>query len=281
VLPSPPRLSFKLALAALLLVPICSLESQASSLETIQTKIAQYLKRPGVRSADWGIEILDPTTNKVLLAVNPDKTFLPASVLKVVTTSAALEKLGPDFRFHTGVYTNGTLSGDGILDGDLILVGRGDPNLMDTEGELLQQPALQELAEKLVDLGIKKVDGNVVGDDSYFDDSSHGKGWTTQDLRSAYGAPVDALSVNNNVFWIYARPTKYMQLVSVGVEPHTSYFRIRNLGVTGSSRCMRGSSRVPGLSWCPVSFRLVSPMPSTSTSTSPLPWRRRCSKRKW
>jgi D-alanyl-D-alanine carboxypeptidase/D-alanyl-D-alanine-endopeptidase (penicillin-binding protein 4) len=239
VLPSPPRLSFKLALAALLLVPICSLESQASSLETIQTKIAQYLKRPGVRSADWGIEILDPTTNKVLLAVNPDKTFLPASVLKVVTTSAALEKLGPDFRFHTGVYTNGTLSGDGILDGDLILVGRGDPNLMDTEGELLQQPALQELAEKLADLGIKKVDGNVVGDDSYFDDSSHGKGWTTQDLRSAYGAPVDALSVNNNVFWIYARPTKYMQLVSVGVEPHTSYFRIRNLGVTGSSRSKR------------------------------------------
>jgi D-alanyl-D-alanine carboxypeptidase/D-alanyl-D-alanine-endopeptidase (penicillin-binding protein 4) len=225
-----------LALAALLLVPGFPLGLQASSLETIQTKIAQYLKRPGVRSADWGIEILDPTTNKVLLAVNPDKTFLPASVLKVVTTAAALEKLGPDFRFHTGIYTNGTLSQDGTLDGNVILVGRGDPNLMDTEGELLQQPALQELAGKLKTMGIKTIRGNVVGDDSYFDDSSHGKGWTAQDLRSAYGAPVDALSVNNNTFWVYARPTKYMQLVSVGIEPHTSYFRIRNLGVTGSSR---------------------------------------------
>ncbi len=231
-----PRLPLKLALAALVIITILPLDLKANSLETIQTKIAQYLKRPGVRSADWGIEIVDPTTNKVLLAVNPDKTFKPASVLKVVTTSAALEKLGPDFRFHTGVYTNGTLGPDGTLSGDLILVGRGDPNLVDTEGDLLEKPTLPELAEKLQALGIKKVTGEVIGDDSYFDDTWHGKGWTAQDLRSVYGAPINALSINNNVFWVYAHPTKYMQLVSVGVEPHTSYFHIRNLGVTGSAR---------------------------------------------
>ncbi len=231
-----PRLPLKLALAALVFIIIPDLYLKANSLETFQTKIAQYLKRPGVRSADWGIEIVDPTTNKVLLAVNPDKTFKPASVLKVVTTSAALEKLGPDFRFHTGVYTNGRLGPDGTLAGDLILVGRGDPNLVDTEGDLLDKPALQELAEKLQALGIKRVTGDVIGDDSYFDDISHGKGWTAQDLRSVYGAPINALSYNNNVFWVYAHPSKYMQLVSVGVEPHTSYFHIRNLGVTGSAR---------------------------------------------
>ncbi len=223
-------------LAAVLLVPIFSLDSLASSLETIQTKVAQYLKRPGVRSADWGIDIVDPTTNRVLLAVNPDKTFKPASVLKVVTTSAALEKLGPDFRFHTGVYTNGAVRADGTLEGDLILVGRGDPNLADTEGDLLQETALQELAEKIQALGIKRIQGIVIGDDSYFDDSSHGKGWTAQDLKSVYGSPINALSINNNVFWVYAHPTKYMQLVSAGVEPHNSYFRIRDLGVTGSVR---------------------------------------------
>ncbi|HYK91502.1 MAG TPA: D-alanyl-D-alanine carboxypeptidase/D-alanyl-D-alanine-endopeptidase [Acidobacteriota bacterium] len=236
MLRSRPKLLLILALAALLLAPSFSPDLRASSLETIQTKIAQYLKRPGVRSADWGIEIVDPTTNKVLLAVNPDKTFKPASVLKVVTTSAALEKLGPDFRFHTGVYTNGAVTPDGTIAEDLILVGHGDPNLVDTEGDLLQKPALQELAEMLQALGIKRVEGNVLGDDSYFDDTSHGKGWTAQDLRSIYGAPINALSINNNVFWIYAHPTKYMQLVSVGVEPYSSYFRIRNLGVTGSAR---------------------------------------------
>src|SRR5512144_1483028 len=112
------------------LAPAISLSAYAgTTLETIQNKIAQFLKRPGVRSAAWGIEILDPSTNQVVLSVNPDKTFLPASVLKVVTTSTCLEKLGPDFRFRTGVYTEGTILPDGTLKGDLILVGRGDPNL--------------------------------------------------------------------------------------------------------------------------------------------------------
>ncbi len=207
---------------------------RADSLETIQTKVAQFLKRPGARSAEWGIEILDPTTNKVVLAVNPDKPFKPASVLKVVTTSAALERLGPDFKFRTGVYTEGTIQADGVLWGNLILVGRGDPNLTDPYEELLQQPALRELAEKLGALGIKKIQGDIVGDDSYFDASSHGKGWSAQELKSIYGAPINALSINNNVFWIHARATKQGKAVGVSVEPSTSYFRIKNTGLTGS-----------------------------------------------
>ena len=191
----------------------------AGTLETIQTKIAQYLKRPGIRSAQWGIEIIDPANQKVVLSVNPEKTFLPASVLKVVTTATALEKLGPDFRFRTGVYTDGTLLPDGTIAGDVILVGRGDPNLADPNGELLEKPALQELAEKLRALGIRQIRGNVIGDDSYFEFTAHGKGWTAQDLKSMYGAPVNALSINNNVIWVHARPTKANRLVQVSLEP--------------------------------------------------------------
>jgi D-alanyl-D-alanine carboxypeptidase/D-alanyl-D-alanine-endopeptidase (penicillin-binding protein 4) len=207
-------------------------------LETIQTKIAQVLKRPGIRSADWGIEIYDPTTNKAVLSLNPDKTFQPASVLKVVTTATALEKLGPDFRFRTGVYTNGTILPDGTLSGDIILVGRGDPNLIDTGKELLDRPALQQLSEKIQALGIKKIHGNVIGDDSYFEFTTHGKGWTAQDLKAIYGAPINALSINNNVFWVHVRATKPDQLVQVSVEP-SSYFQIRNLAVTGSAKSQR------------------------------------------
>jgi D-alanyl-D-alanine carboxypeptidase/D-alanyl-D-alanine-endopeptidase (penicillin-binding protein 4) len=219
---------------AALLIPTCSILTYAGPLETIQSKIAQYLKRPGIRSADWGIEIFDPTTNNVVLSVNPDKTFQPASVLKVVTTATSLEKLGPDFRFRTGVYTDGAIQSDGTLAGDIILVGRGDPNLMDPTKELLEKPALEELAESIKALGIKKIHGNVVGDDSYFEFTTHGKGWTAQDLKSVYGAPINALSINNNVFWVHVRPTKVNQLVQVSIEPQTSYFQVRNLGVTGS-----------------------------------------------
>jgi D-alanyl-D-alanine carboxypeptidase/D-alanyl-D-alanine-endopeptidase (penicillin-binding protein 4) len=220
----------------------------AGTLETIQTRIAQYLKRPGVRSAQWGIEIIDPINHKVVLSVNPEKTFLPASVLKVITTATALEKLGPDFRFRTGVYTDGTLLPDGTVAGDVILVGRGDPNLADPNGELLEKPALQELAEKLRTLGIRQIRGNVIGDDSYFEFTARGKGWTAQDLNSVYGAPVNALSINSNVIWVHARPTQANRLVQVSLEPQTSYFQVRNLGVTGSSRSQRtlGARVIPG-----------------------------------
>jgi len=230
----------------------------AGSLETIQTKVAQYLKRPGARSADWGIEILDPTTDKVVLAVNPDKPFKPASVLKVITSAAALERLGPDFKFRTGVYSDGTIQTDGTLLGNLILVGRGDPNLMDPSGELLSEPALRELAKKLETLGIRKVQGDIIGDDSYFDPTSHGRGWTAQELKSIYGAPINALSISNNVFWIHAHAAKAGKPASVVVEPATSYFRIKNTSVTGTAKSKATLSirYVPGTKTITVSGTL-------------------------
>ncbi len=228
-------LSFLLLAVCFTCIP---LDSFAGSLEIIQAKIAQYLKRPGIRSTDWGIEVAD-ADNNVLLAVNPDKPFRPASVLKVLTTATALDKLGPDFKFRTPVETNGVLLPDGTLQGDVILIGRGDPNLVDSTGELLEKSALEELAEKLQALGIKRITGDVIGDDSYFEVNPHGEGWTARDLKSIYGAPINALSINNNVFWVYASPTRVNRLVSVSIEPRTAYFRIRNLGITGTPRARK------------------------------------------
>lgn len=232
-----------------LLSPVLVLQTHAGPLETIQTKIAQYLRRPGVRSAKWGIQILDQASDKVLIEVNPDKAFLPASVLKVITTSTALEKLGPDFRYRTGVYTNGTVEPDGTVSQDVILVGRGDPNLTDPYGELLEKPVFLELSEQLKNAGIKGIKGDIVGDDSYFDLTSYGKGWTAHDLKSVYGAPINALSINNNVLWVTARPaSKRNKLVSIETEPRTSYFHIRNLAVTGGRQSRRTISArlIPG-----------------------------------
>lgn len=222
--------------AAVLLAPLLAAEARADGLETIQTKIAQVLKRPGARSAQWGISIMDPTDNKVLVEVNPDKPFLPASVLKVVTTAAAVEKLGPGFRYRTGVYTNGPVGDDGCVSGDLVLVGRGDPNLADTQDEAGPKPALGNLADRLHAMGIREVRGDVIGDDSYFAAGAGGKGWTARELKTRYGAPVNALSINNNVVWVTARPSKYKKPVIVGIEPGTSHFRIRNRAVTGSRK---------------------------------------------
>jgi serine-type D-Ala-D-Ala carboxypeptidase/endopeptidase (penicillin-binding protein 4) len=234
----PRKLPAVLALS-LLLSSLLAIEGHAGTLETIQTKVAQFLKRPGVRSALWGIQVLDPAADKMLIEVNPDKTFLPASVLKVVTTATALEKLGPEFRHRTGVYTNGAVEEDGTVQGDLILVGRGDPNLTDPYGELFEKPALLELAEKLQHSGIRKIQGDIIGNDGYFDSRSFGKGWTANDLKSMYGAPVNALSINNNVVWVHAHPTTYKKPVNIELDPPTSYFHIRNLAITGSRKAKR------------------------------------------
>ncbi len=228
-----------LAAAFFLLSPAIPLCSGASSLETIQSKISQYLRRPGIRSTHWGMEVIDTDGDQVLVSLNPDKPFTPASVLKVLTTSAALEKLGPDFRFRTGVYTNGRILDDGTLAGDLYLVGRGDPNLTETPEDPSDKPAIQELAGKLGALGVKRVEGNVIGDDSYFDPAGNGNDWTARELKSAYGSSISALNINNNVVWISVWPGKTKELVHVGMEPRTSYYRVRNLGVTGSRRARR------------------------------------------
>ena len=211
----------------------------AASLEAIQEKVTQYLNSRALRSSEWGIEIIDPKNNQVLLSVNSEKTFTPASVVKVLTTATALEKLGPDFRYKTGVYTNGVLQADGTLAGDLILVGRGDPNLLNPPGDGPSQQAFDELAGKLKAAGVKNVRGNIVGDDSYFEFTTPGKRWTSPEMRPFHGVPISALTVNNNVIWVQVRPTRYQELVSVSLEPRSSYLRIRNLGVTGRAKSRR------------------------------------------
>ena len=201
--------------------------------------MSKYLKRPGIRSTQWGMEVVDTAGDEVLLSLNPDRPFTPASVMKVLTTAAALEKLGPDFRFRTGVYTNGSLLPDGTLVGDIYIVGRGDPNLTSTPVDPFEKSAFKELADKISSLGIKRVEGMVIGDDSYFDTAGDGSGWASREMKALYGAPISALSVNNNVLLVNAWPAKSKQLVAVGLEPRTSYFRIRNLAVTGSRRARR------------------------------------------
>jgi len=213
--------------------PVVDLRA-SDTLETIQQKVTQYLNRAGARSAGWGIRITDPEDNKVLVEVNPDNAFLPASVMKMVVTAAAVEKLGPDFRYRTGVYANGTVDGNGVLGGDIILVGRGDPNLVDSYGDLGQPSALRNLAEKIKETGIREITGDVVGDDSYFAPSGGGRGAVFAAERGTlYGAPVTALSINNNVINVTARAPKSAEAVTVEIEPRTSHFRVRNLAVVG------------------------------------------------
>jgi serine-type D-Ala-D-Ala carboxypeptidase/endopeptidase (penicillin-binding protein 4) len=155
---------------------------------------------------EWGLLIVDGETGETLFELNADKYFVPASNMKLFTTALALAKLGPDYRFHTTLETRGAVSPDGVLTGDLFLVGRGDPNLsnrkfpynLKEEFDGLPEKVLAELADALVAKGVKEITGNIVGDDSYFPREPYPSGWEIDDMVWEYGSAVSAIVVDDN-----------------------------------------------------------------------------------
>jgi D-alanyl-D-alanine carboxypeptidase/D-alanyl-D-alanine-endopeptidase (penicillin-binding protein 4) len=155
---------------------------------------------------EWGVLIVDAETGEALFELNADRYFVPASNMKLFTTALALAKLGPDYRFHTTLETHGTISPDGVLTGDLFLVGRGDPNLsnrkfpydLKEEFDGVPEKVLAELADALIAKGVKEISGDVIGDDSYFPREPYPNGWEIDDMVWEYGAAVSAIVVDDN-----------------------------------------------------------------------------------
>ncbi len=172
------------------------------------------LSSAAAQKASWGIWIADASTGETLYEQSADRLFTPASNLKLITTALAATSLPPDFRFRTTLEARGTLSAAGTLTGDLVLVGRGDPNLSNrkfpyagkVEREGPPEKILAELADAAVAHGLKEIRGDVAGDDSYFAFDPYPAGWTVGDLYFGFGAPVSAIALNDNIVSVEASP---------------------------------------------------------------------------
>src|SRR5713226_144615 len=227
------------------LLPILCLllatQLQAISQKVIEKRIATILSQRDLARGFWGVEVVSLSSGKVLYAQNADKLFTPASNTKLFTTAAALALIGPDYNFRTTVETNGTLDKHGRLTGDLVLVGRGDPNLSGRElpyarrTERNDRPiqVLEQLADELVQKGVKYVDGDIVADDSYFAFERYGEGWSQDDLVWADGAPVSALTINDNVIFVNILPAdRAGERAFVSITPFADYYRLDNRIIT-------------------------------------------------
>ena len=186
---------------------------------------------------DWGLLIVDARTGETLCEKNADNYFVPASNMKLFTTALALAKLGPDYRFHTTLETRGAISPDGRLVGDLLLVGRGDPNLSNRkfpyeDKEEFDGPperVLAELADALVARGVKEISGDLVGDDSYFPRERFPSGWEIGDIVWEYGAAISAIVVDDNTVTLTLTPgVRAGDPVPATVEPLTPDFVLQN-----------------------------------------------------
>jgi len=193
---------------------------------------------------EWGLLVVDAESGETLYEQNADKYFVPASNMKLFTTALALAKLGPEYRFHTTLETQGAISSEGVLRGDLILVGRGDPNLsnrkfpyeLKEEFDGPPEKALAELADALVTKGVKEISGDVVGDDSYFPRERYPNGWEIDDMVWEYGAAISAIVVDDNTVALTLTPGEQPgNPVQAAVTPATPDFMVENRVTTSAA----------------------------------------------
>jgi D-alanyl-D-alanine carboxypeptidase/D-alanyl-D-alanine-endopeptidase (penicillin-binding protein 4) len=168
-----------------------------------------------------GIQVVEAATGKILYSKNADHLFLPASNLKILTSALALERLHPDYRFTTRVVREPS--------GDIVLVGSGDPSLSgrafpynkDQRPSPPLQP-IEQLADAVAARGVERIDGDIVGDDGLFPWDPYPPSWTEDDTLHDYGAPVSALTVNDNIVTISISPA------ALTLSPAFEYLTIDN-----------------------------------------------------
>ena len=165
--------------------------------EQLQDRLASAFGTPVWRGATWGVMVTSLDTGDTLFAIEPDEPLAPASNLKLLTTAAALRILGTDYRFRTYLLTEGEVV-DGVLHGDLVLYGTGDPGISDRFYRN-KDDVFQLLIDQLAELGIHTVDGDLVGDASFLSGPLRPEGWHPNDLNDGFAGAISALSFNENV----------------------------------------------------------------------------------
>ena len=201
------------------------------SIDQLQHDIDAILGSPVLQRGFWGVYIKPADSADVWYARNADKLMMPASSLKIVTLAAAAEKLGWDFRYETKVYAAGPVRA-GVLHGDLIVAGSGDPSLDDWDG--IATRLWSGWATELKAAGISAIDGRIVGDDNAFEDEGLGAGWTWDDIPTGFAAPTSALQFNEGNVQVRLAPGDAVGDRAIAtLSPDTSAMTLANFIVTG------------------------------------------------
>jgi D-alanyl-D-alanine carboxypeptidase/D-alanyl-D-alanine-endopeptidase (penicillin-binding protein 4) len=218
--------------------------SAAASLaqQPLAQQIAALVAQPAVARAHWGV-VVTTLDGRPIYGLNEGQLFRPDSNAKLFTTAAAMALLGPEKTFETRVVARGGVSTQGVFQGDLELVGGGDANLSGRQLPYMspaQQPRtagsapdplryLAELADAVVAKGLREVDGDIVGDDSYYAWEPYAADWAVDDLVWGYGAPVSALAINDDQIEMTIAPgAKRGERAIVTLKPDVPYYTVEN-----------------------------------------------------
>ena len=173
-------------------------------METLRYAIDSLVSNPQFRSSDIGLLVVNPVSGDTLYSLNAGKLFIPASNMKIITGASALALLGPDYRFKTS-FVSLDLVRDSVINGDLIVVGRGDPTVSDRVQQGNAMTWMGRVADSLVAHGIKRVNGKLRRGMNAFPDTIYGYGWEWDDLSGESAAPIDELLYNEGMTTVSRR----------------------------------------------------------------------------
>jgi len=234
-------LSWRLVLAILLSIYLqaCStreaLKEKADRHDELMNALEAVVNDPNLQNAQIGIYIESLEDGYTLYRYNEHKLFIPASNMKLFTTAAALINLGPEWRYETKILAIGNIT-DGALTGNLIIKGQGDPSI---SGRFYDNDCLaifNSWADSLRKKGIRKINGDLIADDTYFSGDRLGNGWQWDDETYYYSAQTAALSFNDNCIDISVFPAETIGAPArIRLSPDTDYVTIINTTKTTHS----------------------------------------------
>ncbi len=200
-----------------------------ATLAELQQRLTEHLAHPRFAAAIWGVKVVSLDSGKTFFEQNAGKLFSPASNCKLYTMAVALDQLGGEYRIRTSLYAATKPDRHGVIKGDLILYGRGDPtiNARLNNGDIFR--ALEPLVAALTNAGIRRIRGDLVGDESFFRGPPYGSGWGWDDLNNYYGAEISALTINDNTLQLSVRPGPTSGApCGLSLSPATSYVVLSN-----------------------------------------------------
>ncbi len=211
------RIPIRLQALRLVFLFFCCLTAGGSVARDMPFVVVNALKQAGIPTAAVGVVVQEVTGKKILATSNPTVPFSPASTMKLVTTNAALDLLGPIFTWKTQAYANGAQTGD-VLQGDLIIKGSGDPKLV-TENFWL---FLRQIRAR----GIREIRGDLLLDRSAFEDAAYDAAKFDGDASKPYNAGADALLLNYDAFRFRFVPNEIAGVVNVVMDPPIAAYPI-------------------------------------------------------
>jgi D-alanyl-D-alanine carboxypeptidase/D-alanyl-D-alanine-endopeptidase (penicillin-binding protein 4) len=218
---------------------ITKISDPESTQNTLKDKLAYIISDPNLFNAQIGLYVESIDRGEVLFNHNEHKLFISASNMKIFTTATALLNFGPRFTYKTRIYHNDLIS-NGVLLGDLIVRGSGDPTLAPRYSNGDSRAFFRDWADTLLAKGIYKIEGDLIGDESYFQTDPLGYGWQWDDEPFWYSAQISALSFNDNCIDVTVIANdKIGESPQVFLSPPTSYVTIDNKAVTTAPDSIR------------------------------------------